>query len=76
MAPPLWNLFENADHNPHYTDIESKDISITKCYCIFPIPGKKESSKRKQAKIEVKIIISDTDKQLLNDFIRSSLLRI
>ena len=55
MAPPLSNLFENADHNPHYTDIESKNISITKCYCIFPVPGKKESNKRKQAEIEVKL---------------------
>ena len=55
MAPPFSNLFENADHNPHYTDIESKNISITKCYCIFPVPGKKESNKRIQAEIEVKL---------------------
>ena len=71
-------------HNSHFTDTQNKNITITRYYFIFPVPGKKENSKLKQSEIEVKMIIkmkkhnlcsnwqivfmSDTDKQTLLDF--------
>ena len=62
---------------------KTKNITITRYYFIFPVPGKKEKNKLKQSEIEVKMIIkmkkhnlcsnwqivfmSDTDKQTLID---------
>ena len=49
-------------HDPHYTAYKAytdlhKNIKITRCYCIFPVPGKKKKSKPKQSRIKVNIIM-------------------
>ena len=49
---------------------KTKNITITRYYCIFPVPEKKEENKLKQSEIKVKMIIR-MKKQFMDKFINS-----
>ena len=49
---------------------KTKNITITRYYCIFPVPEKKEKNKLKQSEIKVKMIIR-MKKQFMDKFINS-----
>ena len=46
----------------------TKNITITRYYLIFGVPGKKENSKVKQSKIEVKIIMKMKKRNLCSNW--------